>query len=232
MPGCSSRVDLTLKALPHADENDSQVALQAEKRDAVGTGKAVPDGKIVIPAVSIWSPLTSTSAAKRISMEQARERGRRWVISTQEEMRGAAIEVAGEARRKLSIFTHDLEPGIYDDPDFLEIVKHLVLSQTYARIRVLIADPTRAIKNGNAFVHLGRRLNTYIEFRHVREDLRTHAESFCIADSHALVYRLQAKRWEGIADTHEPAVATLYRKMFDEIWLASDVEIEFRQLGI
>ena len=165
-------------------------------------------------------------------MEQVREKGRRWVISTSEEMRQAVIEVAREASRKVSIFTHDLEPGIYDDPDFLEVIKRLVLSQTYSRIRVLIADPTRAVKNGNNFVHLGRRLNTYIEFRHVREDLRTHAESFCIADETALVYRLQANRWEGIADTFEPAVAKLYGKMFDEIWQASEVEIEFRQLGV
>jgi len=165
-------------------------------------------------------------------MEQVREKGRRWVISDQEEMRQAAIDIAGESTRKISIFTHDLEPGIYDDADFLEIVKRLCLSQTYARVRVLIANPTRAIKNGNNFVHLGRRLNTYIEFRHVREDLRTHAEAFCIADETALVYRLQANRWDGIADTYEPAVAKLYGKMFDEIWQASEVEIEFRQLGI
>jgi len=165
-------------------------------------------------------------------MEHAEQNSKRWVISTKEEMRQAAIEVVSEASRKVSIFTHDLEPGIYDDPEFLEIVKRLVLSQTYARIRVLISDPSRAVKNGNNFVHLGRRLNTYIEFRHVREDLRTHAEAFCIADETALVYRLQASRWEGIADTHEPAVAKLYSKMFDEIWLASEVETEFRQLGI
>lgn len=165
-------------------------------------------------------------------MNEAQQESKRWVISTREEMRQAVIAIAREARRKVSIFTHDLEPGIYDDPDFLEVIKRLVLSQTYARIRVLIADPTRAIKNGNNFVHLGRRLNSYIEFRHVREDLRTHAESFCIADETSLVYRLQASRWEGIADTHEPAVAKLYSKMFDEIWLASEVEMEFRQLGI
>ncbi len=165
-------------------------------------------------------------------MEQAEQNSKRWVISTKEEMRKAVIDVVSTASRKVSIFTHDLEPGIYDDPEFLEIIKRLVLSQTYARIRVLIADPSRAIKNGNNFVHLGRRLNTYIEFRHVRDDLRTHAEAFCIADETALVYRLQASRWEGIADTHEPAVAKLYGKMFDEIWLASEVEVEFRQLGI
>ena len=165
-------------------------------------------------------------------MNEAEQESKRWVISTREEMRQAVIAIAREANRKVSIFTHDLEPGIYDDPDFLEVIKRLVLSKTYARIRVLIADPTRAIKNGNNFVHLGRRLNSYIEFRHVREDLRTHAESFCIADETSLVYRLQANRWEGIADTHEPAVAKLYSKMFDEIWLASEVEVEFRQLGV
>lgn len=165
-------------------------------------------------------------------MEQAREKGRRWVISTKEEMLQAVIEISGIASRRVSIFTHDLDPGIYDDPDFLEVIKHMVLSQAYARIRVLIADPARAIKNGNNFVHLGRRLNSYIEFRHVREDLRTHPESFCLADNTALVYRLQANRWEGIADTYEPAVATVYGKMFDEIWLDSEVFLEFRQLGI
>ena len=165
-------------------------------------------------------------------MEQSQDKGKRWVISTKEEMRQAAIDVVREASRKVSIFTHDLEPGIYDDPDFLEVIKRLVLSQTYARVRVLIADPNRAIKNGNSFVYLGRRLNTYIEFRHVREDFRTHAEAFCIADERSLVYRLQAERWEGIVDTYEPPVAQLYSKMFDEIWLASEVEMEFRQLGI
>ena len=56
--------------------------------------------------------------------------------------------------------------------------------------------------------------------------------AFAVADETALVYRLQATRWEGIADTFEPAVARLYGKMFDEIWLASEVETEFRQLGI
>ena len=62
-------------------------------------------------------------------MEQARQKGKRWVLSTREEMREAAIEVAREATRKVSIFTHDLEPGIYDDPEFLEIIKRLVLGR-------------------------------------------------------------------------------------------------------
>lgn len=248
----------SLKRCPpgRSNENRSHVIPQSEKRDVVGTGPNEATGKMASNAVhaelrkrrvdtsrhriykrNLTLPIMTEASLKpgstsTNSSEQTREQGRRWVISNKDEMRKAVIDIAKEASRRVSIFTHDLEPGIYDDPDFLEAIKKLVLRQTYSRIRVLIADPSRAIKNGNNFVHLGRRLNTYIEFRHVREDLRTHAESFCIADETALIYRLRHEKWEGIADTYEPAVAKLYGQMFDEIWQASEVEIEFRQLGI
>ncbi|NBC22198.1 MAG: hypothetical protein GVY21_01845 [Gammaproteobacteria bacterium] len=163
--------------------------------------------------------------------KKATENQRR-VISTREEMRRAAVEIAKTANRSLAIFTHDLEPGIYDDLDFLEVVKRLILSRAYARVRVLIADPSRAIKNGNRFVHLGRRLNSFIEFRHVREDYRTHKEAYCIADGGGIVYRLDAARWEGIVDRNVPAVTDMYLTTFDEIWHASEVEHEFRRLNI
>ncbi len=156
----------------------------------------------------------------------------RRVISTKEEMRRAAIEIAKTANRNLAIFTHDLEPGIYDDLDFLEVVKRLILSRAYARVRVLIADPMRAIKNGNRFVQLGRRLNSFIEFRHVHEDYGQHREAYCIADGGGIVYRLDAARWDGIVDHNVPAVTDMYLTTFDEIWHASEVEQEFRRLNI
>ena len=37
------------------------------------------------------------------------------------------------ANRVLSIFTHDLEPQIYDQDDFLETLKRFVLARSYAR---------------------------------------------------------------------------------------------------
>lgn len=156
----------------------------------------------------------------------------RRVISTREEMRRAAIEIAKTANRSLAIFTHDLEPGIYDDLDFLEVVKRLILSRAYARVRVLIADPMRAIKNGNRFVQLGRRLNSFIEFRHVHEDYSQHREAYCIADGGGIVYRLDASRWDGIVDHNVPAVTDMYLTTFDEIWHASELEQEFRRLNI
>ena len=165
-------------------------------------------------------------------MEEARHQGRRWVLSSIDETRSAVAEIAGTANRRISIYTPDLETGIYDHDAFLEVAKRLVLSKQYARIRVLISDPVRAVRNGNRFVSLGRRLNTYIEFRNVQEDYREHREAFLVADDQALLYRVDAARWEGIADSYEPAVARRYLGLFDEIWNASVVEQELRELRV
>jgi hypothetical protein len=161
-----------------------------------------------------------------------RLQGRRWILATLEDTLAAAIEVAAVARRGLSILTPDLEPGVYDHERFLEIVKHLILSKRFARVRVLISDPQRTIRLGNRLVGLGRRLNTSIEFRNVNPDYREHREAFLLADDVALLYRINHARWEGIADTYEPAVARRYLNLFEEIWAASENSRELRQLRV
>ncbi len=91
------------------------------------------------------------------------------------------------------------------------------------------ADPMRAMKSGNQFVNMGRRLNSYIEFRNVKEEFRGHEEAFYIADDSAQVYRIDGKRWEGMSDTNEPAVARKYLAKFDELWQACEIEPTLRQ---
>lgn len=165
-------------------------------------------------------------------MQQARDKNTRQVMSTKDEVRAAVVEVASLATRTLAIMTHDLEPDIYAHDDFLETVKRFLLARSFARIRVLIVDPSRALKNGNEFVSIGRRLNSYIEFRNAKEEHRNHSEAFCIADASALVYRADAHRWHGMADTYEPAVCAKYLETFEEMWKACEPapELRYQQL--
>src|SRR5215813_7342116 len=164
--------------------------------------------------------------------EQVKTRGERQVLSTIEDVRAAVVETTKLANRALSILTHDLEPQIYDHDDFLETLKKFILARTFARVRVLILDPNRVVKQGSRFVTMGRRLNSYIEFRNVKPEYRTHSEAFCIADEHALVYRARYDSWEGMADTYEPAVARIYLSSFDTIWNACEIEPELRRMQI
>ena len=166
-------------------------------------------------------------------MEESRHQGRRWVLSSHEETRSAVAEIAAVANRRISIYTPDLESGIYDHDAFLEVAKRLVLSKRYARIRVLISEPSRAVRNGNRFVSLGRPSETPISsFAMFTRTTGIIGKPFLVADDEALIYRVDAARWEGIADSYEPAVARRYLGLFDEIWNASVVEQELRELRV
>lgn len=154
------------------------------------------------------------------------------MLTSVAEVRAAVMQVTGVANRTLSILTHDLEPEIYDHDDFLETLKKFILARTFARVRVVILEPARVVLSASRFVAMGRRLNSYIEFRRVTPDLSGHPEAFIIADEHALVYRARAEAWEGISDTYEPAVARMYLSKFETIWNACEIEPEIRRLQI
>jgi hypothetical protein len=164
--------------------------------------------------------------------EQIKTRGVRQVLTTVAEVRAAVIQVTGVANRTLSIMTHDLEPEVYDHDDFLETLKKFILARTFARVRVLILEPARVVLSASRFVAMGRRLNSYIEFRRVTPELAGHPEAFFIADEQALVYRARAESWDGVSDTYEPAVARMYLSKFETLWNACEIEPEIRQLQI
>lgn len=164
--------------------------------------------------------------------EQIKTRGVRQVLTNVAEVRAAVMQVTGVANRTLSIMTHDLEPDVYDHDDFLETLKKFILARTFARVRVLILEPARVVLSASRFVAMGRRLNSYIEFRRLLPELSATPEAFFIADEHALVYRARAESWDGVSDTYEPAVARMYLNRFETVWNACEIEPEVRQLQI
>ena len=154
----------------------------------------------------------------------------RTIVTTMPEVRAASLQVAQSAQRLLSIFTHDLEPLIYGEEPFLEAIKRLVLARSYAKVRVLLADPSRAMVANNRFLALARRLTSCIDMRTMSQEYAASAGAFIIADDKALVYRLQADGWDGIADMNDPAVVRRYLTFFDEVWNMSMQESQMRQM--
>lgn len=157
--------------------------------------------------------------------------GARRVLTSCDETRMAVADLLGYADRGLAILTQNLEPEIYDHEIFLERLKKFILARSFARIRVLIVHPERTMKLGNDFVTMGRRLNSYIEIRHVKPELRDCDDAFCIADDQAIVYRADAASWDGLF-AHDPAVAKIYLERFDKLWQACELEPELRQLQL
>jgi hypothetical protein len=146
------------------------------------------------------------------------------VLTTLSEVRAAVNEIAAAAQRLISIYTPDLEPDLYDQSAFLELIKHFVLTRSFAKVRVLLAEPTRVMRDSNRFVAMGRRLSSCIDIRYVAAQAPQRASAYLIADDRAIVYRMRSDTWDGVADINNPAAARLYLQEFDQVWNASAAE--------
>jgi hypothetical protein len=154
------------------------------------------------------------------------------VLTNSDQNREAALQLARGARMHMALFTRDLEPVIYDNQDFATAVQELALRSRYSQIRILVIDPTAAIKDGHRLIELGRRLSSFIEFRRPAPELIHRSDTFMIIDESGLLYRPLAERYEGFADPNNAFEARQHLHEFDAIWEQSEPESEFRRLGL
>ena len=184
-------------------------------------GELEHKGALAQLANARYSPESNTGKS---GIRSARGMEMLTVLTTLAEVRSAVCQVAASAQRLISIYTPDLEPDLYDQTGFLEVIKHFVLARSFAKVRVLLAEPTRVMRDSNRFVAMGRRLSSCIDIRYVAAEARQRASAYLIADDRAIVYRMRADTWDGVADINNPPVARLYLQEFDQIWDASAPE--------
>ena len=150
------------------------------------------------------------------------------ILSTRAEVRAAVNSAAAAAQRLISIYTPDLEPDLYDQTAFLDIIKHFVLARSFSKVRVLLQQPARVMRDSNRFIAMGRRLSSCIDIRHVGADSSDQTSAYFIADDRAVVFRMRTDAWDGIADLNNHKVAKLYLTEFDAVWNACAPERELR----
>jgi hypothetical protein len=143
------------------------------------------------------------------------------VLMTLDDVRQATRRVAASAQRLISIFTPDLEPAVYEDPAFLDIIKHFILRYSFAKVRVLLHRPMRLIPTSNRLVAMARRLSSCLEFRALDPQFASRTSAMLIADTHAIMYRPQANTFEGVAGYCQPPIVRLHLQEFDAMWFVS-----------
>ena len=150
------------------------------------------------------------------------------ILSSRAEVRAAVNAAAAGAQRLISIYTPDLEPDLYDQTSFLDIIKHFVLARSFSKVRVLLQQPARVMRDSNRFIAMGRRLSSCIDIRHVGTDAGEQTSAYLVADDRAVVFRMRADAWDGIADLNNQKVAKLYLTEFDVVWNSCAPERELR----
>jgi hypothetical protein len=143
-----------------------------------------------------------------------------------------AADLLAQTRRELCLLSQDLDRPVFDRREFLDGLRELALRSSLSRIRILLQDHRRVVRQGHRVIELARRLTSSLEIRVPSEDWLEHPENFLLADQYGYLHRELSTRYLAAADYHAPLVVRRLRLRFDEIWETAQADSELRRLYI
>lgn len=153
-------------------------------------------------------------------------------LDSMEDNRVAAIALAQQCRNNLIIQSYDLDPIIYDEPDFIEAVRQVAISNPRSQVKILIEDASKVVSRGHRLIELMRQLTSSIQIQKINTDLKTLPDAFLICDETAILYRKQTHRYEGFVNFNDRGKCRQILADFKDSWEKSMPESEFRRLHI
>ncbi len=153
-------------------------------------------------------------------------------VRTSAEAADAALALATQARYSLRLFSRNLDTRLYATEAFCQAAIALTRRHRYSFIRILVQDPTPAIKANHRLIEPIQQLTSDIGIRRVAADWQNETSAGLLADERGLLWIPDAADYAGTVDFHAGPRARTYRQWFDEVWEASETDPEFRRLLI
>ena len=153
-------------------------------------------------------------------------------VETIEENRHAVIALAKQASRSLHIFSHNLDPMIYDNSEFTDAIKALAIGHSQAQVQIIIQDSRKIVEQGHRIVELSRRISSSIHIRKTPPEMRSYSQAFLVADKTGLLYRTIGDRYEGHVNFNDRFESQNLLDFFATTWEHSAPDPELRRLHI
>lgn len=149
-----------------------------------------------------------------------------------ESVRSAVFELAGGAHRTLDVLSRELDPRLYDQAEFLAVVRQLAIRSRFVRIRALVRDSESLVRNDHRFLELARRLSSYVELRRLGEEDRQFNEAFLVVDERAYLHQRVSDLYEAELNDNNPLKAKELTKLFEDLWARADLDPNLRRLHL
>ena len=142
----------------------------------------------------------------------------------------AALSLISQARRRIDLFTHNLEPLILDTPEIAAAITNFVKISPNSRLRILLCDPAIAVKKGHRLIELSRKFSSFISIRNTNKEYQSRALSLLMVDHKATLFRPHANEYHAIVNYQAGYECRQHLEFFNEVWNRSEPASELRQL--
>ncbi len=145
-----------------------------------------------------------------------------------EDARRHALALLQQARRSLCLYSSDLEPWLYNHSSIQAACTRFLLAHPKNRLRILLRDSSRALKEGHRLLNLSRRLSSNCQIRKLHPDYPNEECAFLIADDCGLLLRPEAEQYAGHVRYRDAAQVRLRQTQFDQAWNTSTLDPDLR----
>ncbi len=153
-------------------------------------------------------------------------------LESREQNELAARTMVQQARRSLDIASRRLDPAIYDQVDFIESLKRMILNNRRVQIRVVVFEAQAISQRGHQLLQLAGNLSSFIELRQAAREHDDYNEDLLIADGCGYIHRLIGSRYEGGINFNDRRRAQSLLNTFEAIWTQATPSVYLRRLSL
>ena len=157
---------------------------------------------------------------------------KRRVLRSWNDVAEASIDVIRAASRSVCLFSHNLDPQVYNNIAFCDTLRAFALTSRHATVQILCADVMSVTQTPHRLVELARQLSSYVALRRINQDFKDREDAFVLNDNFGIVYRGHAGRAEGFFESRLPEAARTYSAQFMRMWEHSEEEPALRRLNL
>lgn len=144
----------------------------------------------------------------------------------------AIVELCERARREILIFAQDLDPSLFDSVELHETLSRFARRNVQSKVRILVHDVTRMVRDGHRLLTLSRRLPSSIAIRRVHPDMQDRTENMVLADRTGLVIQPQFDTERGFTNFNDAPLTRQYGEVFDRLHNRSVTDPNLRQMTL
>lgn len=142
----------------------------------------------------------------------------------------AILALCERARREILILAEDLNPSLFDSAELSDALSRFARRNEQTRVRILVHDVTRMVRDGHRLLTLSRRLPSSISIRVVHPDMQDRSENMVLADRTGLVVQPKFDTERGFANHNDAPLTRQYGDVFDRLHDRSLTDANLRQM--
>ena len=148
--------------------------------------------------------------------------------------RNAATSLVSQACLNINIFTQDMDDAIYNNDEFISHVFELATRHPSAKVRILVQDSAKAVKNGHRLIRIAQKLTSSVLIKNPPVIHKDDRSSFLTVDGYGMLYRVRGNtnNYDASLNFMTPRRAKMLNEFFEKSWGHGTRDPKVRRLAV